>query len=234
MGKLLQFMGHHARASDSEAGAAAIGERAANSVNKSADNPAESALLERKIGSHHSDGMVLRSDHLRTASRVWPISAAIASKLSQSATTSRKFEAMANDLGHLVLECKANLSHDHNKNMGHNVLVMPNKRQPRSAMLRGIIERTKLARERLGVSQAEMAGMMLTEQGTYKQWETRTPIPRDREELFCLRTGATREWLRDNIGDPPISTKAKLKRGPKPRAAEPKPKPKPRAVKKAV
>lgn len=96
---------------------------------------------------------------------------------------------------------------------------MPNKRQPRSALLRGIIARTKYARIAAGFTQAQMAELLLTSQGTYKQWENRTPIPRDREELFCLRTGAARPWLIDNVGDPPLPRKPKPKRGPKPRAA---------------
>lgn len=217
MGDLIQL--HDARASSDSAAAGAIGERAANSVNKSADSPAESALLERNIGSHHSDGMVLRSDHLRTASRVCPISEAISSNEPQSATTSRKFETMENDLGHLVPKCKANLSHDHNKKMGHNVLLMPNKRQPSTALLRGICARTKFAREALGVTQEQMATWLLTVQGTYKHWEKRTPIPRDREALFCHHAGVTRDWLVNNVGNPPLRAKQKPKRGPKPRVA---------------
>lgn len=57
------------------------------------------------------------------------------------------------------------------------------------------IERTKAARERSGLTQIEIAGILQIDQGTYKQYETRTPLPHRYVPAFCAATRVTEKWL---------------------------------------
>lgn len=58
------------------------------------------------------------------------------------------------------------------------------------------IARTKAAREaKDGLTQAKMAKVLGMEQGTYKQYETRSLLPHMHIETFCLMTDVPVAWL---------------------------------------
>jgi transcriptional regulator with XRE-family HTH domain len=58
-----------------------------------------------------------------------------------------------------------------------------------------ICARTKAARERRDWTQDEMAGFLGIGQGTYKQYESRTPLPHHFIQRFCELTGVSIGWL---------------------------------------
>ncbi len=62
-------------------------------------------------------------------------------------------------------------------------------------LVAGFIARTKSAREAAGKTQAEMAELMGTMQGTYKMWETRTPLPHHLILTFCELCQVDLDWL---------------------------------------
>lgn len=105
----------HARAS--------AGTRAANSAKSSAVRPADCAVEVRKIGSHHSAGILSRCGHLRAAAMPAPISSANASGVGHKATTSRKVSIMPEILGQTVPKVKAMVSHDIGRPIRHTVLM---------------------------------------------------------------------------------------------------------------
>lgn len=80
------------------------------------------------------------------------------------------------------------------------------------------IGRTKLAREARYPTQGPMLIILGVEQGTYKQYETRTPLPHRFIPKFCAATGVSMEWLLTGEGKgpavEPIPTKVE-KRAPR-------------------
>jgi hypothetical protein len=109
----------HARASSSSP----AGRRA----KISAVTPAAFALSVDKTLGHHLDGIVSLRHHLMTAQLPAPTSAAMASRELQSSITDRKdakgeSEAtIGESLGQTVPICKANMSRDMEKPVGHSV-----------------------------------------------------------------------------------------------------------------
>jgi hypothetical protein len=112
MGMVIQF---HARAS--------TGSRAAKVVRISAVTPASLAFSVASTADHHSGGMRLREDHLRTAQFPAPTSDAIASSESHRSMIDTKDVKSAMDgiMGQLVPKIKAIVSHDYKLRSGHNV-----------------------------------------------------------------------------------------------------------------
>lgn len=68
------------------------------------------------------------------------------------------------------------------------------------------IRRTKLAREARFPTQNPMLVILGVEQGTYKQYETRTPLPHRFIPKFCAATGVSLEWLLTGEGRGPAVT----------------------------
>lgn len=61
---------------------------------------------------------------------------------------------------------------------------------------REFIRRTKQAREeRDGLTQDKIAHLLGIDQGRYKHYETRTPLPHEFVVPFCYATGRSLEWL---------------------------------------
>lgn len=120
MGKVLSF--HGARASAAS--------RAAISANNSAVTPADCAVGVRKMGSHHSAGMLSRCGHLRAAATPAPISSASASGVGHKATTSRKVAIMFETLGRTVPDVKGIVSRDNNRFVRQNVLMSEEDKKP--------------------------------------------------------------------------------------------------------
>lgn len=65
------------------------------------------------------------------------------------------------------------------------------------------IRRTRLAREARYETQKPMLTILGIEQGTYKQYETRTPLPHRFIPKFCAATGVSVEWLLTGEGEGP-------------------------------
>ncbi len=68
-------------------------------------------------------------------------------------------------------------------------------RAPQAAYDVRFIERTKLARVRSGLTQAEIAKLLDMEQDRYKQYETRSKLPHQFVERFCLACRISIGWL---------------------------------------
>ena len=57
------------------------------------------------------------------------------------------------------------------------------------------IERTRFAREESGLTQQEIATILGIKQDTYKQYETRSPLPHRYVPAFCAATHISEAWL---------------------------------------
>lgn len=195
MGKVIEF--HDARASDS------AGDRAASSAKSSAVKPAFSATGVRKIGSHHSAGMLSLCGHLRAAATPAPIAEASASGDGQRATTSRKLETMEIDLRHSVLKSKDNRSYDGDNLLGHTVLMAKDTKYREEFKLR-----TAWARWSAGFTQAVIAKEMHLQQPTYSKYEPSkkgrgTLLPHYLIPRFIELTGVGILWLFTEQGGGP-------------------------------
>lgn len=65
------------------------------------------------------------------------------------------------------------------------------------------IRRTKLAREATFETQKPMCTILGLDQGTYKQYESRTPLPHRYIPKFCAATRVSMEWLLTGEGQGP-------------------------------
>ncbi|MBN8955257.1 MAG: helix-turn-helix transcriptional regulator [Rhizobiales bacterium] len=109
-------------------------------------------------------------------------------------------------LGQIVLTNKANMSHDCGLRL-RNHLAM-GKTQPQtpadaSTYKSDFIARVKEAREARGVTQEWLAERLGIEQDKYKQYETRSFLPHQYVEMFCLACGISETWLFTGKGDAP-------------------------------
>lgn len=96
-------------------------------------------------------------------------------------------------IGRGVLKGKSKSAYDQ---MSYLADTLAMQRQDRaSAFRKAFIERTRYARERARLTQEEMAAILGTTQGTYKQWETRNPMPIEAINAFCLATRVSEKWL---------------------------------------
>jgi hypothetical protein len=68
---------------------------------------------------------------------------------------------------------------------------------------RAFIARVKAAREWRFSTQRPMLTILELDQGTYKQYETRTPLPHRFIPKFCAATGVSVEWLLTGTGEGP-------------------------------
>jgi hypothetical protein len=205
MGMLVQFVPRHGRTS---AGSRSSTGRAARSAKSSAVKPASLATSVESIADHHSAGMVSRWRHLCADQRPAPTSDAMASIEDHNAITSRKEligTTMPNPLGQSVLKGKANLSYDHRSFSADssNMAERMSETEERLAFIR----RVRMAREARFPSQKPIMvilGISQEQQGTYKQYETRTPLPHRYILKFCAATGVSVEWLLTGEGEGPV------------------------------
>lgn len=181
------------------------GSRAARAAKVSAFKRAECADGVSRMDHHHSAGMRSRCHHLRTAAAPAPISEANASGESQSPITERK-DAMWPDmpigLGQSVLDVKAILSHDDGTHLYENRPMADRMSETEEKL--AFIGRVKRARMARYDTQKPMCTILGIDQGTYKQYETRTPLPHRLIPKFCAATGVDMEWLLTGEGKGPV------------------------------
>jgi hypothetical protein len=180
------------------------GGRAAKSASKSAVTPPSCAVDVARIALHHSDGMLLRWSHLRAFAAGAPMSEAIAPGDRQRAITERKdvrAGAIRPFIGQSVLKRKAELSHD----LGHQLLdnCSMAERMSETEEKLAFIRRTRMAREARFKNQGPICTILDLDQGTYKQYETRTPLPHRYIPKFIAATGVSYEWLLADEGKGP-------------------------------
>jgi len=151
---------------------ASVASRAANAASNSAVKPARRAVSVLKIASHHSGGMLSRCGHLRAAAMPTPISAAKASGVCQSATTSRKLLTMQPVLGQHVPTIKPMVSRDCEKAPGQNVLMRDQSEKQWKA---DFCARLRQARGRR--TRKDMADLLGVSLAAYAKWEDRGSEP---------------------------------------------------------
>jgi hypothetical protein len=204
MGAVVKFP-RHARAS------ARLGARfsAESRAIISAVKPARAATSDAKIASHHSEGMRSRCPHLRTAGALAPMSSAIASGEGQSPMTLRNetisgaaTSVMPSVIGQSVLKSKSKVSYDFGESFSL-TCDMP-ERMSETEEKAAFIGRVRAAREARFPTQKPMLTILGIDQGTYKQYETRTPLPYRFVPKFCAATGVSLEWLLTGEGQGPV------------------------------
>lgn len=155
-------------------------------------NPRPSAA--ETSGAHHSDGSRFLLCHFRTANSEAPVSSASASSEGHSSHTARGVKSViAQSLGRDVLNVKANVSYDRAVPACDN-LAMADRMSETEEKL-AFIGRVRAAREARFPTQKPMLVILGVEQGTYKQYESRTPLPLRLIPKFCAATGVEIEWL---------------------------------------
>lgn len=176
----------------------------AKSASISAFKPFDRATLVDRIDFHHSDGIELRHHHLRTADTDAPISPAKSSLVSHQPMMSLKDEgrsAMPELLGQAVLKIKAKMSREEPILLGDYASYMD--RMSETEEKAHFIGRTVAARRARYATQKEICALLEVDQGTYKQYETRTPLPHRLIPKFCIATGVSMEWLLSGEGKGP-------------------------------
>jgi hypothetical protein len=202
MGIVVEFQGH-ARAS---AGSVSAPERACITAKVSKvtpSKPASSAIPTS--GTQYSGGIRPRWAHLLMADEDMscpaPLNApATASSEGHRSKTARGVSNMAEALGPLVLNVKANMSCDIGAE-NHKDGSMD--RMSETEETAAFISRVRSAREARFPDQKPMLVILDLDQGTYKQYETRTPLPRRYIPKFCAACGVTVEWLLTGEGEGP-------------------------------
>jgi hypothetical protein len=196
MGEVVDFMsGFHARAS--------AGERAASATNLSAVSPASPAVMVPRIDCHHSSGIRSRCHHFLTAEAPAPISSAMASCEAQREMTDRKesISGIESAIGQIVLDRKAKVSCDYGYSSGDNAGM--SRKVSETEEKDAFIARTKAARMKVFETQGPMLTILKLDQGAYKHYEKRTPLPHRFIPTFCAACHVSVNWLLTGEGEGP-------------------------------
>jgi ribosome-binding protein aMBF1 (putative translation factor) len=163
----------------------------ASSASAAAVSPASCARSVPNKGNQYSAGILFLADHLRTVSHWTPISAANTIGDGQSLTTSRNDpKIMPRNMGHKVPQGKPFLSHDPLVPLGQSAAMVDEVEYKRA-----FLARVRAAREARRWRQEDIAELMGMDRSHYKQFETRTYLPRHLTPLFCKLTGISLEYL---------------------------------------
>jgi hypothetical protein len=103
-------------------------------------------------------------------------------------------------IGQIVPVFKANVSCDRERTVWDNVSMA---RMSETEERLSFVRRVKQAREAAFDTQKPMMTILGVEQGTYKQYETRTPLPHRFIPKFCAATKVSMEWLLTGEGQGP-------------------------------
>ena len=107
---------------------------------------------------------------------------------------------MSTPIGQFVPTFKANTSRDCEHTAWDNVSMT---RMSETEETLSFIRRVKQAREAAFETQRPMLTILGLEQGTYKQYESRTPLPHRFIPKFCAATKVSMEWLLTGEGQGP-------------------------------
>jgi DNA-binding XRE family transcriptional regulator len=107
---------------------------------------------------------------------------------------------MSKSIGQIVPFFKAKESRDHSHPLWDNVSMA---RMSETEERLSFVRRVKQAREAAFDTQKPMMTILGVEQGTYKQYETRTPLPHRFIPKFCAATRVSMEWLLTGEGQGP-------------------------------
>lgn len=113
----------------------------------------------------------------------------------------RGVEIMPPSIGPIVLSVKANMSCDDSGEFCQNTVMAD--RMSESEEKAAFIGRVRAARESRYHTQKPMLTILGLDQGTYKQYERRTPLPWRFIPKFCAACGISIEWLLTGEGDGP-------------------------------
>jgi hypothetical protein len=108
---------------------------------------------------------------------------------------------MSSVLGHTVLKSKAKVSRDYDAVLADYSVMADRMTEAEEKAF--FIGRTKAARLAKYDTQKEILVLLELDQGTYKQYETRTPLPLRLIPKFCAATGVSMEWLLTGEGKGP-------------------------------
>jgi DNA-binding XRE family transcriptional regulator len=114
-------------------------------------------------------------------------------------------------LGQIVPNDKANASRDRKRPTVDNWIM--GKIQSKSAYKNDFIARVAWARKARGYTQQQLADLLDIDQGTYKQYETRSFLAHDLVPRFCLLCGVDPSWLFTGIGRVPMAAPAPNRAG---------------------
>lgn len=211
MGEVVRFPRHARASAGSNAG---IG-RACMAARQSSVTPSivRPAAIETS-GSQYSGGMRPRCAHLLTAEAEMSCPAALkssdtASRVGHRSKIARGVSNMPPSLGPYVLNVKANVSCDESVAIW-DTLVMD--RMSETEEKAAFISRVRAAREARFPTQKPMLTILGIDQGTYKQYETRTPLPHRFIPKFCAACGVSMEWLLTGEGPGPMAVPLPPKR----------------------
>jgi hypothetical protein len=179
-------------------------EEAARSASTSAFKPLDFATLASRIDFHQSEGIESRCHHFLTAETDAPKSEAIPSFEGHSSITSRKEfgrTPMPDFLGQSVLKSKAKVSRAIRLEIADYAGTMDRMSETEEKAF--FIGRTKAARIARFPTQGPICLILEIDQGTYKQYETRSPLPHRFIPKFCAATGVSTDWLLTGEGKGP-------------------------------
>lgn len=168
--------------------------------------PRSAAILTS--GRQYSGGTRPRCAHLLTIVDEMFSPAALKSSetvsirgLGQRSKIARGDDSMHEVLGRQVLNVKADMSCDNDRPFRHPP-GMPD-RMSEAEERAAFIGRVRAARMARFEKQKPMLTILGLDQGTYKQYETRTPLPWRLIPKFCAATGVEIEWLLTGEGKGP-------------------------------
>lgn len=207
---LVQFPKRHVRASTGSRDRCT--ERAASAVIISAVIPAWRATAVPRTVAHHSEGILSRRRHLETIEYVAPMSDTAASMEGHRSITALNEAGFDIEslLGQSGLYGKANVARDgetHALEDGDMQRLSKTETQEKYAF----IARVKLARMSRFGDQKPICTILGIEQGSYKHYEVRTPLPHRFIPKFVAACGVTFEWLLAADGKAPVALPEALK-----------------------
>jgi hypothetical protein len=127
-------------------------------------------------------------------------SRATSSNEGQSLSTSLTLPSMAQSVGPQVLNVKANTSYDESVDFSENPAM---DRMSETEERAAFIGRVRAAREARFPTQKPICTILGIDQGTYKQYESRTVLPHRFIPKFCAACGVTLDWLLTGEGAGP-------------------------------
>lgn len=203
MGILVRFSGHARASRRAGRSEADLAWSAASSSKVTPFNPRASA--KRTRASQYSGPIRPRRAHLDTIQldtgtpADWK-SRATSSNEGQSLSTSLTLPSMPYAVGPQVLNVKVNTSYDESLDFSENPAM---DRMSETEERAAFIGRVRAAREARFPTQKPICIILGIDQGTYKQYESRTVLPHRFIPKFCAACGVTLDWLLTGEGSGP-------------------------------